>query len=120
MARWTLTIRNGPRVERARLHTLGEALGAMERRMDELAPDARRRALQVGGRRLEAVRQVVVRAEVSGPGGLLGGARGGVDMRGDGSAEAYTGRFRRTLVELQAGESAYDALRRALAERSED
>jgi hypothetical protein len=37
-----------------------------------------------------------------------------VDLRGDGSAEAYTGRVRRSLVQLQAGETAYDGLRRAL------
>jgi hypothetical protein len=114
--KWTLTVRDGPRVGHRRFETLGEAIDEMERQLDELAPVARRKAIQVGGRRFEAARQVAVRAEVSGPGGWLDRARGGVDMRGDGSAEAYTGRLRRRLVQLQSGETPYDGLRRALAE----
>ena len=114
MAGWTLTLRVGPRVEHTRFDSLGAAVGALERRMDELAPETRRQATQVFKRRFDAVRQVVARGEITGPGGLLGGARGGVDLRGDGSAEAYTGRVRRSLVQLQAGETAYDGLRGAL------
>jgi hypothetical protein len=111
---WRLTVRNGPRVERMRHDTLDAAVDAMEQRMDELAPTARREAIQVFRRRFDAIRQVAVRAEITGPGGLLGGLHGGVDLRGDGSAEAYVGRFRRSLVALEPGETAYDGLRRAL------
>ncbi len=111
---WTLTVRNGPRVQRVRFPTLGETLDALEERMGELAPEARRQAIQAAGRRYDPARQVAVRAEVRGPGGLLSGPRGGVDMRGDGSVEAYMGRVKRRLVQLRPGESAYDALRRVL------
>jgi hypothetical protein len=111
---WTLTVRNGPRVQRTHCATLNEALNALEHQLEELAPTARRRALQVARQRYDAARQVAVRAELAGPGGLLGGARGGVDLRGDGSTEAYTGHIKRRLVQLRPGESVYDGLRRAL------
>jgi hypothetical protein len=118
--KWTLTVRDGPRVGHKRFETLGKAMDAMERELDELAPTTRRRAGrspigQIPGRRFDAARQVAIRAEVAGPGGWPGGPRGGVDMRGDGSTEAYTGRLRRKVVELQPGETPYDGLRRALA-----
>jgi hypothetical protein len=111
---WTLTIRNGPRVEHIHFDTLAEAVEALERRIEELAPGARRHALQIARRRYEPARQVAVRAELTGPGGVLARARGGVDLRGDGSAEAYTGRFKRSLVELRTGETPYEGLRRML------
>jgi hypothetical protein len=83
----------------------------MEERGRELEQTAHSRAR--GGtfiRRIEPVQQVVARLELSGPDRL----RAGLDVRGDGSSEAFTGRIRRRLVEERGGESAYDALRRAL------
>jgi hypothetical protein len=108
---YTLTIRRGPKVSKERFADLADALGFMEERGRELerAADAR----PVGGsliRRIEPVQQVVARLELSGPGRL----RAGVDVRGDGSSEAFTGRVRRRLVEQRKGEDAYSALRRAL------
>lgn len=64
-------------------------------------------------RRLEPVQIVVARLELSGPRRL----HAGVDVRGDGSSEAFTGRLRRRVVAQSDGESAYDALRRELGDR---
>jgi hypothetical protein len=112
--RWTLTLRDGPRIERIHFDELSAALEAIQTRMDELAPDAKRQASYLLGRRIDAARQVAVRGEISRRHGLLGSERGGIDLRGDGSTEAYIGRVPRRLIELGPGESAYDGLRRAL------
>jgi hypothetical protein len=108
---YTLTVRSGAKVRKERHARLGDALKALERIGAELSNGAQTRPR--GGaliRRIEPVQQVVGRIELSGPRGL----RGGVDVRGDGSSEAFTGRVRRRLVEQRKRESAYDALRRAL------
>lgn len=111
MERYTVTVRRRANVERERHAELSDALAALERCGRALEQDAHARP--VGGtliRRMEPVQQVVARVEVAGPGRL----RGGVDVRGDGSSEAFTGRIRRRLVEQQQGETPYDALRRVL------
>lgn len=112
MAACKLTVRIGPTVERTRFDSLPAALDALERRIDELRPDAHREDLHFFRRSFDASRQVAVRGELAGPGRL----RAGIDLRGDGSAEAYTGRLRRTLIEQHPAESAAAALRRTLLE----
>jgi hypothetical protein len=109
MAAYTLTVRRRGATARERFASLPEALDALEARLDELTPGERRGREHALTRGLAPVEQVALRGEVAGP-----GVRGGVDVRGDGSAEAFTGRWRRVLVEREAGETAYDALRRAL------
>jgi hypothetical protein len=107
-----VVVRSRGQVRKDGYQELSEALAAIERAGAELADGASVRP--VGGsvlRRLEPVQQVVGRVELRGPGRL----RAGVDVRGDGSSEAFTGRMRRTLVEQRPGESAYEALRRELS-----
>ena len=110
---FAVTVRSGAEVKRERFGDLAAALRAIEGKGRELEREAD--ASAVGGkmmRRIEPVQQVTARLELSGPGRL----RAGVDVRGDGSSEAFRGRIRRRLVEQRDGESAYDALRRTLAE----
>jgi hypothetical protein len=108
---YRVTARKGPRVEREDFDDAGQALAAVERHVAEIERTAHARA--TGGRlirRFEPVQQVVGRVEVRGP----DGRRGGIDVRGDGSSEAYTGRLRRELVEPRDGETPADALGRVL------
>ena len=111
MRRYSLKTRTGARVERGRFAELGEALAALERRGEELQEEANVRPVDLRlGRRFEPVQQVFARLELAGPGRL----RAGLDVRGDGSAEAWTGRLRRRLIEQLPKESAYEALRRTV------
>lgn len=119
---WKLTVRTGPRVERASFDGLDDALAALEARAGELAAAARSSAAPVNAhiKQFEPVQQVAARLEIAGPQRLLPSLRGGVDVRGDGSAEAYVGRVRRRVVEQRRRESPYQALRRGLTSRSGD
>jgi hypothetical protein len=112
VASYTVTSRSGAKVRKQRFDELDAALAALERIAAELADGAHARP--TGGfliRRLDPVQQVVGRIELAGPGRV----RAGVDVRGDGSSEAYTGRLRRTLVDQRDGETPFDSLRRVLA-----
>jgi hypothetical protein len=112
---WRVTVRRGPAVEHERFEDARGALDFVERRGRELERGAGSPARQLPlGRRIDPVRQVVARFELVGPRRL----RAGVDVRGDGSSESWTGRLRRRLVEQRRGESAYDALRRAVGGRA--
>jgi hypothetical protein len=112
VARYTVTARADAKVRKQRFDELDDALAALERIAGELADGAD--AHPAGGfliRRLDPVQQVVGRIELAGPGRM----RAGVDVRGDGSSEAFLGRVRRSLIEQQGGETPFDALRRVLA-----
>jgi hypothetical protein len=109
VAAYKLTVRRRGGTERERFATLDEALRALESHLDALAPVERRGPERALARTVAPVAQVAARGELAGR-----RVRGGVDLRGDGSTEAFTGRWRRVLVERRAGETAYEALGRAL------
>jgi hypothetical protein len=110
-----VTVRRRGKTERERHAERRDALTAMESRGLELEREADA-APEGGGlmRKIEPAKQVVARLELSGPNRL----RAGVDVRGDGSSEAFTGRMRREVVEQRRGESAYQALRRVVKSRT--
>lgn len=114
MARYKLKVRAGPRVERKRFGDLWSALQELERRGAQLQEGVGAQTIDLKlARKFEPVQQVVARLELAGPGRL----RAGIDVRGDGSVEAWTGRFRRSLIRQEPRESAYEALGRTLATR---
>jgi hypothetical protein len=116
---WKLTVRAGPRVERSRFEHLDDALNAAEQRAREIARTTPRDSVDIRFRRFEPIQQVAARIELAGPERLIPKVRAGVDVRGDGSTEAYLGHVRREVVKQRKGETAYRALRRALVSRVE-
>ena len=108
-------MRAGPRVERRRFDDLEQALEALEARGRELAGAAEGRTIDVKVRTFEPAQQVSARLELAGPERFLPRVRAGIDVRGDGSAEAYVGLIRKQLLEQRKGETPYGALRRAVS-----
>jgi hypothetical protein len=108
---YKLVTRVGPKVSKESFDDLGTALDALAARGTELQRTTDVKPVStLLGRDYEPVQQVAARLELRGP-----GVRAGVDVRGDGSSEAFTGRVRRRLVVQRGGESPYEALRRELA-----
>jgi hypothetical protein len=107
---YRVVVRSGPRVARLEAGSLDAALELIEARARELARGPRSEAVELRYKTFEPVQQVAHRIELSGPRRV----HAGVDVRGDGSVEAWTGRLRRRVVEQEKGESPYDALRRTL------
>jgi len=108
---WRVTVRDGPRVEKLRAAGLEEALDVVEREGRVLSAGPGRQAVELRSRKFTPQQQVAGRVELAGP-----GVRAGIDVRGDGAAEAWTGRVRRQVIEQVDRETPYDALRRVLAQ----
>jgi len=112
-----MTVRAGPKVERQRFDALDAVLDAVEVRARELAHAAPMDAVDLKYKTFEPIQQVAARIELAGPERLLPKVRAGVDVRGDGSTEAYLGRVRREVIEQRTGETPYDALRRTIGDK---
>jgi len=106
---YRVVVRRSGKVDKLQAGTLDAALDLLEHEARAAANGPRRGTVDLRVRQFEPVQQVSTRVELRG-----GGVRAGVDVRGDGSAEAWTGRVRRTLIEPRDGEDAFAALRRLL------
>ena len=104
-----MVVRDGPRVAKLRAAGLEEALDLVEREARVLANGPRRAPVDLRTRTFMPQQQVAGRVELTGP-----GVHAGVDVRGDGATEAWTGRLRRRVVEQERRETPYEALRRTL------
>jgi hypothetical protein len=121
--RWKLTERRaggvggvaGPRIHRFSFEDVSGALDALEARGRELARTAPREPFDAKFRRFEPQQRVIARLELAGPERFVPSVRAGLDVRGDGSVEAFRGRVRREAIDPRRGESPYAALRRVLS-----
>jgi len=113
MPGYRVVVRRGPKVDKHAAGALDAALELLERYARSAQTGPRRDTVDLRVRRFEPVQQVAARVELHGS-----GLRAGVDVRGDGSAEAWTGRLRRRVVEQREGEDAYAALRRTIQSTS--
>ncbi len=114
---WTVTARVGGRVSRTRHEALDPALKALEQEARGHSGDTRSEPVDLRVRRLDPAEQVTLRIELAGPERMFPSVRAGVDVHGDGSVKAYTGRVRRQVIEPRRRQSAYEALRAALGGR---
>jgi hypothetical protein len=113
---WRLTVRTDGRVDQARFDGLDELLDALTARGRTLAESSSAKPVNLKVTRFEPAQQVVARLELAGPERWFPSVRAGIDIHGDGSAEAFRGGVRRVELEQDPGEDAFAALRRSLTD----
>jgi hypothetical protein len=113
---WRLTVRTDGRVEQARFDGLDELLDALTARGRTLAESSSAKPVNLKVTRFEPAQQVVARLELAGPERWFPSVRAGIDIHGDGSAEAFRGGVRRVELEQDPAEDAFAALRRSLTD----
>ena len=110
---YTLTIRHGPRVKRRSFDSLDEALATMEAEVAAVRAEGPLGTAKAF-RDYEPGERVAARIELA-AGGWLRGREAGLDVMGDGTLMPYEGAIRKRPLEPERGESAFDAVRQALA-----
>jgi hypothetical protein len=113
VASYRLTVRHGPKVERESFETLDDAVQALERRSREIQAEGPLKGVNAL-RDYEPGQRVHARLELS-TGRLLRGREAGLDVMGDGALVPYTGVVRKRKLKPGGDQSAFDAVREALA-----
>jgi hypothetical protein len=111
---WTLTVRAEGRVDHQRFEDLERALDALGTRVTELTRSATENPANTRLRRYAPADQVVARIELAGPERRLASRHAGIDVRGDGSIEVYSGRVRRQRLEDGSDDDPLVTIRGAL------
>jgi class 3 adenylate cyclase len=114
VARFVLTIRNGPRVERRRHETLDEAIEALREGIASVLGEAALPEVRML-RTFSPEDRVKARLEISG-GRVFRRREAGIDVMGDGSIVPFRGGVFRHPLEPRAEEDAVDAVAAALRE----
>ncbi len=82
-------------------------------RVEEWVDSVAARPVGLKLRRYEPAQQVVARVELAGPQRRFATVRAGVDIRGDGSTEAYLGRVSKRLLDPAQSDDLLAAIRHA-------
>jgi hypothetical protein len=112
--RWKLTVRDGPAVRRSVFADLGAALDQLQGETVEAANRPSRAAIEMKVRKFEPGDLVVMRTELRGPQRYFAKVVAGIDVRGDGTLAPWVGAGSRSLIDVGANETAWQALRRQL------
>ncbi|MBI5310466.1 MAG: hypothetical protein HZB14_05505 [Actinobacteria bacterium] len=114
--RYTLKVRDGARTTRERFDSRDALLAAAGRYAEDMAAAAANKTVKTPLRDFDPIEQVVGRVEIHRKGHRpLLGEHAGIDVRGDGSMEAWSGKLSRSLIEQSPGETVIGALRRGFA-----
>lgn len=112
-AKYKLKVRDAGRTRSEQFESCEAALEAAGGYAEDLAAGAANRTVSTPLRDFEPIDQVVGRVEVFRRGHRpLLGEYAGIDVRGDGSMEAWSGRTSRRVIEQAPGETVVAALRR--------
>ena len=109
-----LTVRNGPKVSREKHESLAGAVSALRTHTERIRAEGDLPAVSMF-RTYEPGDRVHARLEIS-TGGVFRSRDAGIDVMGDGGLVPFRGGVFRKEIERDAGEGAFDAVERALAE----